>query len=126
MPLLKLACQLFIIKLIKDKIMTIAEDMKAALPQLQAQHGLTTDQVNDIVTKAVTPLQDTITGILSSEKSDQDKLADIESALGELTTAFAPAAQEPVADATPVEAAVDTHAAAEPDAAPATTESPSA
>ena len=117
MPLLKLAFQLFIIKLIKDKIMTYADDMKAALPALQAQHGLTSDQVNDILTKALTPIQTTISGILTSEKSDEDKLADIGTALTELTSAYTPAAPTSTTDSASTGQTTGTPVA---DSAPAT------
>jgi hypothetical protein len=106
----------------------LTDAMNAAIATLQAQHGVTTDQVNSIVSQAVTPLQTSITNILSSEQSDEAKLADVETALTEFTTAFAPASTPaPVATPSPAPAAPEPSSVA-PDSpatpAPATDSAP--
>ncbi len=75
--------------------MTQLADMQTAIANLQteiaAKNGLTADQANALIAQAVTPLQTSIAGILSSEQTDESKLADVSAAISAFTTAFAPA-----------------------------------
>ena len=70
--------------------MNYADKMKAAIPQLVAQHGVTEEKVKSIVSDALNPVLATIQDVLKSEKSDEDKLQDIGDAMDELTTAANP------------------------------------
>ena len=88
----------------------LSDQMTAAAATLSTQHGVTTDQVNTIVAQATAPFQASIAGILASEKSADDKIADIETSLSDFAAGVNPPAT--TAAGTPVKSA--------PDSAPAT------
>jgi len=76
----------------------LTDAMAAAINTLKAANtggGVTTQQVTDtvhsIVDPQITTLQGTIATITASEKDDAAKIVDINAALAEFTTAFAPA-----------------------------------
>lgn len=68
----------------------LTDQMNAAIANLQATHGVTTDQVNAIVSQATAPLQAQIAQIMASEGDDATKIADVTAAVTEFTNAFAP------------------------------------
>jgi hypothetical protein len=76
---------------------TLTDAMAAAINQLKSETaggGVTTQQVTATINSVVGPqlaaLQTSITNITNSEATDASKIADINAALAEFTTAFAP------------------------------------
>ena len=96
----------------------LTDKMTAAISTLQSQHGVTTDQVNSIVAQANAPFIASLTAAINSEKDDATKIADINAALGEFTTAFAPTAPSAPAAPAPDSVAVTPTSAVAPAAAP--------
>ena len=87
----------------------LAEQMKDAMANLQAQHGLTADQANVAIAQAIAPLVTQINAIQATELSTEEKLTQVTAAVQEVADTFAPQEQatdgttaaEPATDMTP-------------------------
>ena len=79
----------------------LTDKVNAAVATLKDQHGVTSDQVSSIVTQAISPFQTQFQTILASQKSDEDKIADMEAAWNDLTAGLVPAAPTPAPQPAP-------------------------